>query len=361
MDRHLATGRHAFRGLFPNLDASPSPPLHGAAPEDLLAWARRHRVAGLLQAGLPDAGAEIRALAFGQAQHVARATLEAERLFARLSPGVPSLALVKGPALAAQAWPQPGLRSFDDLDFICARDGYPELVAGLRELGYAPAEADSRRMEPLWHFGWGVAFRGPNGFMVEANHRFFPPHYPWPRGLDAGRVDGFAPLELDGGAVRAPTPALHLLLCCAHAVWHGWARLAWIVDIAGLLARHPGIRLQAEALAAGGAFARRTLAAGCGLAEAIFGPSLAGDLPPAPEKEIAEARALLEGTAPGPDGRALRRFHERFMAPREIRAYRLRRIFIPGDGDFRWLALPGSLRGLYWLLRPARGLGAGKR
>ena len=361
MDAHLATGRQAFRGLFPSLGAPPPPSAQGAAPDDLAAWARRHRVAGLLQAGLPETGAEIRALAFGQAQRAARATLEAERIFARLSSRIPSLALVKGPALAAQAWPQPGLRSFDDLDFICARNGYPELAAGLEELGYAPAEADSRRMENLWHFGWGAAFRRPDGFLVEANHRFFPPHYPWPRGLDAARAEGFAPLELDGGAVRAPTPAVHLLLACAHAVWHGWARLAWIVDIAGLLARHPGIRPQAEALAADGAFARRTLAAGCGVAEAIFGPGLAGALPPVPEEEIAAARALLEGTAPGPDGRVLRRFHERFMAPREILAYRLRRIFIPGDGDFRRTALPGSLRGLYWLIRPARGLRAGMR
>ena len=43
------------------------------------------------------------------------------------------------------------------------------------------------------------------------------------------------------------------------------------------------------------------------------------------------------------------------MTPAEIAVYRMRRTFTPGYGDFRWIALPIPLRGLYWLLRPLRG------
>ena len=325
------------------------------ARERLAAWARRHRVTGLLQAVFPGLAANVQTAAYGQARHTALFTHEAARLFALLAPRLSTLALVKGPALAAQAWPDPGLRIFDDLDFQCARGDFPQLVAGLAEAGYLPLIGDPRRVALRWHYGWGLGFRHPDGFKVEVNHRFFPPHYPWPRGLTAGRADLFGTQLLDGVPVRAPGPALHLLQCGLHAVWHGWERLAWLVDIAGLLARHPDSLAQAQALAAGCPFAQRTLAAGAAVAENFFGPGLAdGDDRPVADPAVAESAALLTGAAPVPAGRQLRKFHEQFMRPAERAAYRLRRVCTPGDGDFQWLALPPALRSLYWLLRPVR-------
>ena len=357
MDDFLPVLRQAFRKMH-GLPASPGeiaiPP---EARERLAAWARRHRLTGLLQAEFPGLAANLQTMAYGQARHTARFAHEAARLFALLAPRLPALALVKGPALAAQAWPAPELRIFDDLDFLCARGDFPQLVAGLAEAGYAPHRDDPRRVAHGWHYGWGIGFRHPDGFMVEVNHRFFPPHYPWPRGLDARSNAWFAPLELDGAPVRAPVPALHLLHGCLHAVWHGWERLAWLVDIAGLLARHPDSLAQAQALAIGCPFARRTLAVGAAVAEHIFGPGLAGSEGlSAADPAVAEAWAIFAGAAPAPAGGQLRKFHEHFMQPGEKAAYRLRRVFTPGDGDFQWLALPPALRGLYWLLRPIRGL-----
>ena len=354
MDDFLPAARQAFRaqlGLAAGTEPVPMP----EDPERLAAWARRHRLTGLMATIVPDATGALRTAAYGQAQHAARFTHEAERLFALLSPRLSGLTLVKGPALAAQAWPQPGLRSFDDLDFLCARPDYPHLLAGLREAGYVPAADDPRRMEHLWHYGWGVAFRHADGFLVEANHRFFPPHYPWPRRIRATRTAGFASQPLDAAAVRAPTPALHLLLGCEHAIWHGWARLAWIADLAGLLARHPDVFAQAMALARGCPFAERALTVGCAVAETLFGPDLSpvGRMFP---HVVAHAAARLGGQTRGMNASELREFHERFMTPSEILAYRIRRTFMPGDGDFQRLSLPPAWRGLYWLFRPARGV-----
>ena len=70
---------------------------------------------------------------------------------------------------------------------------------------------------------------------------------------------------------------------------------------------------------------------------------------------VAHAAARLGGQARGMNAGELRKFHERFMTRGEILAYRWRRTFTPGDGDFQRMALPIALRGLYWLLRPARG------
>lgn len=350
----LPAARQAFRarlGLPPGSEPASAPD----APEPLFAWARRHRLTGLMAAYSPAPGEALQTAAYGQAQHAARFTHEAERLFGLLSPRLTALALVKGPALATQAWPQPGLRSFDDLDFLCDRRDYPQLLAGMRAAGYAPATDDPRRMEHLWHYGWGVAFRHPDGFLVEANHRFFPPHYPWPRRIRANGPLGFAAQPLDAAAVRAPTPALHLLLGCEHAIWHGWARLAWIADIAGLLARYPDVFAQAMALARGCPFAERSLTVGCAVADALFGPGL-GPVGRMFPDVVAHAAARLGGQARGMNAGELRKFHERFMTRGEILAYRWRRTFTPGDGDFQRLSLPATWRGLYWLFRLVRGV-----
>jgi len=331
------------------------------AQERLRSWARRHRVQGLLFAGLPTVSGILQSSAYGQAQHTARFTQEAERLAALLTPTIPSLTLQKGPALAVQAWPDLGLRCFDDLDFICCRSDYPALMKGMEEAGYVPEISAPRRRAHRWQYGWSIAFQHPDGFMVEVNHQFFPPQYPWPSDLTLQQESSFMQQPLQEEPVRAPTPALHLLLCCMHAIWHGWARLEWLVDIAGLLVRHPGVLAQANTLAGSCRFARQSLATGCGIAGALFGPDLTEEPLPTPVTTVLkQAVGLLEGSARLMSGHELRAFHEQFMTSRECCAYRTRRVLIPGDGDFLWIALPVSLRGFYWLLRPARVLLYGK-
>jgi len=341
MNLYLSWSRHAFRTLH-GLPVEGRPK---ALPETeqkrWRSWARRNRVQGLLHAGLAEQGALFQSAAYGQAQH--------------------TLAFQKGPALAVQAWPDPGLRSFDDLDLICPRGSYARLLAGMEAAGYTPDITETRRRAHRWHYGWSMSFHHPDGFMVEANHRFFPPQYPWPCGLDITQESWMERVALDHSSIRAPTPAVHLLLCSMHAIWHGWARLAWLADIAGLLVRHPEALAQAQELAKPCPFTQQALVAGCGVAAAIFGQELIGDtLSPATAEIIRQAKALLDGTARQMGGGELRVFHEQFMTPREKTGYRTRRVCIPGDGDFLWISLPVALRGLYWGLRPTRFLLYGK-
>jgi len=347
--------RAAFRVLH-GLPGDPPPPVPAEARDAFAAWARRHRLTGLLQAGLgPAAGLE--EAAFGKARRAALFAAEA----ARLSAGAPWLVLIKGPALAVQAWPDPALRSCDDLDFLCEHRHLPELLAHMQTAGYVPAARPPARLAHLWHFGWGLTFHhGTRGTAVEVNHRFCRPHVPWPCAASLRRPDLFAPVALDAAAVPAPVPALHLLLAAHHAAWHGWNRLAWAVDIAGLLRRHPDALPRAAELARACPYARRTLAVGIHAADALFGPGL---LPtegvPPPPPGLDQAVALFSGTARPLRGRDLRAAQQRLMSPRQRAASRLRRILTPGDGDFRRLALPRPLRFLYWVLRPVRRLFAG--
>lgn len=262
--------------------------------------------------------------------------------------------LLKGPALAVQAWPDPGLRAFDDLDFRCPRAQGEIAAATLWRIGYRPELSDACRRSHYWHFGWGVAFLHPDGFRIELNHRCFPPHYPCPRALADSDADGVTTLDLDGAPVRTLTPDRHLLLCCIHALWHGGERLGWIADIAGLLALHP-VALEG-ALAGARGFPRRALLAGVGLAETLFGPGLAPAA--APETEAAQQlfiEQLRRNAAVGDSER--RALHRALMTPAERAGYFLRRALTPGDGDFRCRVLPRKLRAMYWLYRPLRRLG----
>ncbi len=354
MDACLNICRAAFRrahGLPEDAPLSLDP----ARAQAFCEWARRHRVQGLLFAGIPELAESLQTAAFGQTRFAAQATEVAGKLFTRLKTRLPNLTLVKGPALATHAWPEPGMRSFDDLDILCGKCSFAVMRTRLQTAGCALDVRDRRRARNLWHFGWGVPFRAENHLLVEVKSRFFPPHYPWPKHLTLTQDRLFTELTLDGAEVRAPTPALHLLLCSLHAAWHGWERMAWLVDIGGLLVRQPGVYQEAQALTRRHPFARRALDTSCGMAIHFFGlnASLA-DAPPVPAPILAQVTDLLNGTARPLRSRQLRALHESLMTCREIITYRLRRALIPGDGDFRWIALSPALRWLYWPLRPLR-------
>ena len=231
--------RQAFRRLHGLPIQDEVEPLDAQIAGQLFALTRRHGVFNLLQTELATADKQATAMAYAYVRHAARFTREAERLYTLMAPQARSLALLKGPALARQAWPEPGLRSYDDLDFLCDPQDGLKLGKVLMGEGYAPEVEDSLRRFHLWHFGWGISFHHPDGFIVELKHRLFPPHYPWPMRNNSSWRDQFTWQKLDEVEARAPTPALHLLYGCLHGIWHGWERLAWLLDIAGLLVRHP--------------------------------------------------------------------------------------------------------------------------
>jgi hypothetical protein len=353
MDDFLLLSRCAFRSIHGlAADSATRRTIEPSDAEDWLKAARRHRVACLWTAGLNLP--EWKTIAYGQTLHTARLTAEAGRIFSSLQGTVPDLRLVKGPALAAQAWPQPGLRTFDDLDFRCGRPHLDALLSGLRGLGYRPEVTDARRLNHLWRFGWGITFRHPDGFMAEFNHRMFPPQFPWPERLSRSAPGLWNPEVLDGVPVLCPAPSLHLVLACVHAVWHGWERLDWMADIAGLLVRHPDLFAEAQLLVPRNSLARKALGCCCCAADRLFGPLPGVPQPGALDAELA-AQAVEQLMRADSDA-VRRRLHYRLMSPQESIRYTVRRLATPGDPDFKKWPLTGTLRPLYWILRPLRYL-----
>jgi len=363
MDAFFQLCRDSFRRLYGVQDEC-EPVSETLLPDLVLQTARHHRVLGLLYAGRPAGGTldqgrsdRWQRIVFGQAYHSERCAHEAVRLLAQFPARTGGVTLIKGPALAVQAWPESGLRHYDDLDFRCDRKDFPRVLEGLLAAGYEPEIEEFRRRENLWHFGWGLTFHHPEGFMVELNHRFFPPHFPWPAHLRLGDPSLFQEVQLTERTVRAPSPALHLLLSCLHSVWHGWERLGWMVDIGGLLVRHPAALEEADALAGKDRFARRALHTGCQVADTLWGPDLVPfPLSKACEPAVALALNLLTLRSPGLSAGKRMICHRQLLGSGERFHYMSRRLLIPGDGDFQRIHLPGRLRALYWLLRPLRAL-----
>ncbi len=362
----LHASRIAFRRIH-GLDlANAGAPGVSIDSSQLLLMARKHRMLGILYAGLPrDALPEWRKYALGQAQLSVRFFEQAAQITDRLSKALHTPpTLIKGPGLALQAWPDPALRTFDDLDFRCRREDFSTFSDVVGAAGYKPLMNNGDHNEHLWHFGWGVGFRHIDGYYLEVNHRLFPRHFPCPPLLAPPHNALPAKLQmLDDSTVLCPTPAAHLVLASAHAFWHGGERLAWIADIAGLLIRHPGIMVDARKLCAGYAFLSRALLAACMLASQLFGPGLAGwdDAEKSVSGEIDQRirescriyrQQLLAATQPVPKER--RRLQGLLCSRQEnIRGFVLRAV-TPGEPDFASLALHKQQRNRYWLYRPLR-------
>jgi hypothetical protein len=225
----------------------------------------------------------------------------------------------------------------------------------MHDLNYQPVTGDDSYRAHLWHFGWGIAFRNEAGGMLEFNHRFFPPHYPVPRGFHPGAQSLATFLKLDHYHVRTLTPAAHLMYACMHALWHGWERLAWLVDIAGLMVRHPSALEEAEAMAGRSSFALHALHTGVCVAENMFGP---GILHAAVEETalpaIERAWQIVSAGKTNLTFDEQRDIHREIMTRTERQLYDVRRALIPGDGDFRAFRLPRKCGSLYWALRPLR-------
>lgn len=321
----------------------------------------------LLHAGVkipPDDTAWKRQI-YGGIVHATRMQEEAGRLWQRLIPEIDDLQLVKGPALAQLAWPTMELREYDDLDFRCNRRDYPALCRGLEQAGYRPQHADPRRNANLWHYGWGVAFFHPDGFMVEANHRLFPPSSPCPAKAfsAAQQVLPSQHASIGDMSIRIPTPAAHLQLACIHALWHGGERLAWLVDIAGLLVRHPDSAHEAMQMASRHRFARTALHTGIAIADALFGPGLVegqetalGDLANANRIKAAQEAYLNQLYSGIPATFREKLAFQRTLLSLPKRVMNAANVMmVPGDNDFQAWPLPRRLRPLYWLYRPLRG------
>lgn len=148
--------------------------------------------------------------------------------------------VVKGPAVAYSLYPDPTLRTFNDLDLVVRERDWAathEVIVGMgfvaqENLAQPPPKFSPQVVlyeQKYWHRTSGMLVEVHYGDLLNA-------------GLVARDVEGFwrraVKLDLEGVPVKTLSPGDQLIHLCAHAHYHGYTRLNWFSDLAFLIRDH---------------------------------------------------------------------------------------------------------------------------
>ncbi|NQU39386.1 MAG: nucleotidyltransferase family protein [Lentisphaerae bacterium] len=280
---------------------------------------------------------------------------------------IPAL-FFKGPILAQEAYDDPSLRQFDDLDVLVPGPYLTRARTVIEALGYSrilglPPSVEASPFRPATP----LILRHHSGdHDVDLSGRLMHDYFSF-RIAPTALWDEARTVTLDGIPLRTLSREVLFLFLCVHGTKHLWARPCWMADLAGLLWRQADHmdwdRVMALAHVGDG---RRMLDLGVALAVQTYG----APAPPALGRGQAAHRsvAALQGEVmrrwaeeagqPERDDTARLRFHLRARARLCSRLrYLLVRGLRPSHNDWRAVRLPGPLFPLYYPLRLLR-LGA---
>jgi hypothetical protein len=250
---------------------------HGVT--QLLATAVQKLPAESVQSGVRAALAERQ-----RTQHFFTLRMSAElfRLAERFNAQNIGMLVVKGPALAMQAYGDAAMRDYGDLDLLVRHADIARATQLMMDAGYEP-------QIPLSAIAAGripgqYMFRQPESKLLVELHNDRTMRY-YPRPLPIERLfERSVRVRLDGREVAAPAVEDHLILICIHGAKHFWERLIWIADVAALIARHPEMDWARALQAAGDVGAETMLHGGLLLAANVLKTDI-------PKEVLAQAKA----------------------------------------------------------------------
>ena len=151
---------------------------------------------------------------------------------------IPAL-VVKGPVLAIQAYGDPAMRSYGDLDLLVRQSDIRRATESLLVAGYqaaVPLSAIDAGKIPGQYL-----FSKPHADLLVELHNDFTLRY-FPRRLT---LDKYFERHILVGLDDHKAPALavedHLVYTCVHGATHFWGRLSWIADITALVTRQKSL------------------------------------------------------------------------------------------------------------------------
>lgn len=197
-----------------------------------------------------------------------RLTAELFRLLELFAAQGISALVIKGPALAAQAYVDPSVRTYGDLDMLVRQRDIRRATELMIASGYQAAvplsAIDAGKIPGQYLFSMP-----DSKLLVELHNDLTLRYFPRPLPLE----DFFARkirVPLDAHEVPAPCVEDELVLICVHGAKHFWERLSWIADVAGLIARQPRIVWERAASTAKAVQAERLLHTGLRLAADVL-------------------------------------------------------------------------------------------
>jgi hypothetical protein len=142
----------------------------------------------------------------------------------------------KGPSLAVRLYGDVALREFSDLDLLIRPDELVPAREVLLRAGYRPelsltADQEVRYLRSACEYNF---IHDHLGILLELHWQILPQQFSLE--FDLERLWGRCRrLRLGSSTVLSLSGEDLLLVLCAHAAKHLWARLIWIADIAGLV------------------------------------------------------------------------------------------------------------------------------
>jgi hypothetical protein len=180
---------------------------------------------------------------------------------------IPAL-VVKGPALAMQAYGDPAMRNYGDLDLLVRQRDIRCATESLEATGYQATV--SLRTIDAGKIPGQYLFSKPDAKLLVELHNDFTLRY-FPRRLPLEKYFARRILvPLDAHEIPALAVEDELVYICVHGATHLWERLGWIADVAALVTRQSGIDWQGVTETAKEVGAERMLHTGLRLASDLF-------------------------------------------------------------------------------------------
>jgi hypothetical protein len=247
---------------------------------------------------------------------------------------------IKGPALAVQAYGDPAMRTYGDLDLLVRQRDIRRATELMIAARYAPAvplsAIDAGKIPGQYLFS-----KPDSKLLVELHNdltlRYFPRRLPLEE-FFARQIR----VRVDAHDVPALSVEDELVLICIHGAKHFWERLLWIADVAALISRQTGIDWDLVADSSQSVEAEHMLHTGLRLACDLLKAQLPGKVQAAVQADgmatrlVEQCRKWLPAAGYAPPGlleRAAFRLRMRgglLSAP----AYLLRLSFSPTEEDW---------------------------
>jgi hypothetical protein len=270
-----------------------------------------------------------------------RMTAELFRILDRFtSEGIGAL-VVKGPVLAVQAYGDPAMRSYGDLDLLVRQRDIRRATELMIAAGYAQAVSlsaiDAGKIPGQYFFS-----RPDSNLLVEMHNDCTLRYFPRPLPLEEFFARQIR-VPLDGREAPALAVENELVLICIHGAKHFWERLMWIADVAALVTRQTGIDWERVADSAKAVGAERMLHTGLRLASDLLKAQLPERVQAMVQADVVAARLAKQtckwlpaagSVPPGLFERVVFRLRMRgglLSAP----AYLLRLSFSPTEEDWQ--------------------------
>ncbi len=266
---------------------------------------------------------------------------------------------VKGPVLSVQAFGNPSLRQYADIDLLVRHQDVFRAIEIMQELGFSgevSAKMATKKIPGQFLF-IREQTRAAVELHTERTLRYFPRPLP---------IDDFLrqkeTILLDGQSIAALRPADTLVFICVHGSKHFWEKLLWIADVAGLVTRRTGLNWEQAFDVAAATGAERMVRLGLLLAVELLGAKIPAEVlemvyfDKQAESLAAEIRGQLMQKG-GPERSAFQRARLRMqLCGNYLRGSRflLRLAFRPTAEDWEQGETAGSRGWLHSVRRPFR-------